>query len=391
MVAPPFIAADAAPTVRFARLLAAAALMLQGALALAQAVPDAPEIGARSYLLMDFASGQIIAENNADERLEPASLTKIMTAFAVFDELAADQLKLDEMAVVSRKARAMPGSRMFVEADSKVSIEALLKGLIVQSGNDASVALAEHIAGGEDAFAGLMNARAKEIGMANTNFENASGLPGEAHFSTARDLALLSRALIARHPELYKWHAIREYDWNGVTQRNRNRLLWRDDSVDGIKTGYTKAAGYCLVASAERDGMRLVSVVMGADNVGARVRQSEALLNYGFRFFESHTVYPANQPVTTARVWMGEDKQLPLGLGDALNVMVPRGRFADVTATIDVAERIEAPVSLGQPYGSVRVALDDDVLADRPLTALKPVARGGLLRRAADTVLELVQ
>ncbi len=269
-------------------------------------VPDAPSVGARAYILQDFDSGRVLAEVNADERMEPASLTKIMTAYVVFEELEQGKIAMEDQVLVSEKAWRMGGSKMFIEVDTKVSVEDLLKGLIIQSGNDASVALAEFIAGDEDAFADLMNQYAVRLGMTGTHFINASGLPHPEHYTTARDTATLAAAMIRDFPELYKIHAVKEYEYNGIVQHNRNKLLWRDESVDGLKTGHTESAGYCLVASAERDGMRLISVVMGSESERSRARESIALLSYGFRFFETHRLYGALEPLTEIRIWKGE-------------------------------------------------------------------------------------
>lgn len=266
-------------------------------------VPDAPQVGARAFLLQDFDSGRVLAESNADERMEPASLTKIMTSYVVFEELKQGNITLDDKVLVSEKAWRMGGSKMFIEVNTEVTIDQLLKGVIIQSGNDASVALAEYIAGDESAFADLMNQYALRLGMSGSNFVNASGLPHPDHYTTARDMATLAAAMIRDFPTLYKMHAEKQYEYNGIAQHNRNRLLWRDDSVDGLKTGHTESAGYCLVASAERDGMRLISVVMGSKSERSRAKESTALLSYGFRFFETHRLYGAREPLTQIRVW----------------------------------------------------------------------------------------
>jgi len=355
--------------------------------ALAQAaVPKPPEIAARAYLLEDFASGAVLVEHNADERLEPASLTKMMTAYVAFAELEAGNLALDDQAVVSEKAWRTPGSRTFIEVGTRVTVEDLLLGIIVQSGNDASVALAEHIAGDERTFAGLMNQYARRLGLENTHFVNSTGLPDPEHYTTARDLTALARALIRDFPERYKWHAIRTFTYNDIEQPNRNRLLWRDESVDGIKTGYTSSAGYCLVTSAERDGMRLISVILGSGSERERTQQAQALLNYGFRFFETHRLYAAREPVTRVRVWKGDRGELPVGPEHDLYVTVARGQYDRLNARIEVDSKVFAPVSEGERRGKVVVTLGDRTLAEVPLVALETVAEGTLWQRLADNV-----
>ena len=284
---------------RFVSLLCATLLTLFGSAAgAALDAPPPPDIGARSFVLMDFDSGRIIAEEKAEERLEPASLTKMMTAYIVLNELQMDKIKLDDEVLISEKAWRMPGSRTFVEVGKKVPVETLLKGMIVQSGNDATVALAEYVAGGEEVFANLMNRTAEELGMTASHFVNSTGLPHDDHYTNARDMAALARALIRDFPEHYSWYSIKQFTYNGITQYNRNKLLWQDDSVDGIKTGHTEAAGYCLVSSAKRDDMRLISVVLGAKSENARARESQKLLSYGFRFYETHRLYAPLEKLT---------------------------------------------------------------------------------------------
>jgi D-alanyl-D-alanine carboxypeptidase (penicillin-binding protein 5/6) len=350
-------------------------------------VPSPPQLGARSWLLQDMHRGRVLAEKGIDDPVEPASITKIMTAYAVFQELKAGNLQLTDPVTVSKKAWQMEGSRMFIEVGKQVDVEALLKGVIIQSGNDASVALAEHVAGDEATFAALMNRHAGRLGMTGSHFVNSTGLPHPEHLTTARDIATITRALIDEFPEYYAWFAEREMTFNGIKQHNRNRLLWRDESVDGVKTGHTQSAGYCLASSAERDGMRLVAVVLGADSEDARARQSLSLLNYGFRFFETHRLYAAGTPVTEVRLWKGAQQQLPLGVaaGD-LWVTVPRGRYRQLQPTMDVERRIVAPVGRGQEVGTLTVRLGDEVVASAPLVALQDVAEGSLWQRLGDTV-----
>ncbi len=364
-------------------ILLAAVLPAQ---AMPRLIPDAPSVDARGYMLLDYHSGHLLAERNSDERLEPASLTKMMTAYAVFHELRAGQIKLDDMVRVSKKAWRMPGSRMFIEVGSSVSVKELLKGMIIQSGNDASVALAEHVAGSEETFATLMNEHARNIGMGGTHFVNATGLPDPEHYSTARDLARLAAVLIREFPEYYAWYSEKEYTYGGITQQNRNLLLYRDNTVDGFKTGHTESAGYCLVASAKRGEMRLISVVMGTKSESARANESQKLLNYGFRFFETHKLYDAEQPLKAMRVWKGASDTVQLGLSAPLYITVPRGQYSKLSASLSVENAIIAPTSKGQNLGSVNVRLGDEVLAERPLVALEEVAEGSLWQRLFDNV-----
>ncbi len=347
-------------------------------------IPPAPTVAASSFYLSDHQSGRILAERNSDKKLPPASLTKIMTVYVVCRELQNGHLTLDEKATVSKKAWQTPGSRMFIEVNKQVSIEALLKGVIIQSGNDASVALAEHVAGDESTFASLMNQHAQRLGMSNTHFRNSTGLPMDDHYTTARDLAILTRAMINEFPEYYQWYAQREMTFNGIKQQNRNRLLRRDDSVDGVKTGHTEAAGYCLVASALRNDMRLISVVMGTASENARANESQSLLNYGFRFFETHKLYSAKEGLLETRVWKGDKKQLSVGISEDLYVTVPRRHFKDLKAETRVDAKIVAPVSAGQQVGTLNVSLAGDVMISKPLIAKSAIGKGGVLQRLYD-------
>jgi len=349
-------------------------------------VPAPPELKATAWLLQDHLSGHVIAEHAADARLEPASLTKMLTIYVVFAELKAGKIALSDRVLVSKKAWKMPGSRMFIEVDTQVGVEDLIKGVIIQSGNDASVALAEHVAGDEAAFADLMNQYALRIGMPGSHFVNSSGLPDPEHFTTARDMAMLAHALIRDFPDHYSLHAQKEFVFNGITQYNRNKLLWQDESVDGLKTGHTEAAGYCLVASAQRDGMRLISVIMGADGERSRARQSRALLAYGFRFFETHRLYERAKPIRDVRVWKGVSDFVPLGLRDDLFVTVPRGQYQRLTPIMEVDSRLEAPVVEGDVRGELRVEFDGELVVERPLMALRTVEEGNLWQRASDSV-----
>ena len=373
---------------RFTAFVLLTACALFSGLAAAQPpIPDPPNVAARGHLLMEFHSGRILAESNADERMEPASLSKIMTAYAVFRELQEGNISLKDEVTVSKKAWKTGGSKMFIEVGKKVSVEELLKGTIIQSGNDASVALAEFVAGSESTFAGLMNNHAERLGMLDTHFVNSTGLPDPNHYTSARDMAKVTHATISEFPEWYEWYAVKKYSFNGITQHNRNRLLWRDDSVDGVKTGHTESAGYCLVTSSLRDGMRLISVVMGTKSEDARAKESQSLLSYGFRFFETHKLYAAGSDLTRVRVWKGASEEVPLGLGEDLYVTIPRKRYDDLRANMSIEPQILAPVSQGRPYGKVNVALDDELIAQAPLLAQRDVAEGGLWDMAVDSVL----
>ncbi len=364
------------------------ALLLAPLLASAAAppVPPPPRVEARAWLLVDFDSGRQLAGENVDARVEPASLTKLMTAYIVFSEIEAGTIRLDEPVTISRKAWKTGGSKMFVRVDTQVPVEDLLKGMIIQSGNDASVALAEHAAGSEDAFASLMNQYAERLGMTGTHFVNSTGLPDPDHYTTARDLATLARALIRDFPDHYAWYSTKKFTYNGIEQFNRNKLLWRDPHVDGLKTGHTKSAGYCLVASAKRDGMRLISVVLGTASENARARESQKLLSYGFRFFETHKLYDAGQALTEARIWKGAEERLPLGLAEPLYITIPRRQYDRLKAEMEIATPIIAPARKDQRFGKVLVSLDGEVQAERPLIALKSIPEGGLASRLLDEV-----
>ncbi len=353
--------------------------------------PALPEIAASAYVLQDFNTGKILAENNADAKLAPASLTKIMTVYVVFREISNGHLHLQDLATISQKAWRTQGSKMFVDVNSQVSIEDLLKGVIIQSGNDASVALAEHVAGNELTFADMMNQHAQRLGMANSHFENSDGLPSPNHYTSARDLAILTSALIKEFPQYYPLFSQKEFTYNKITQQNRNMLLSRDESVDGVKTGHTEEAGYCLVASALRNDMRLISVVMGTKSVHARANENQNLLNYGFRFFESHRLYEGKKSLSEARIWKGDTDMLPLGLAEDLFVTIPRRQFNDIKAVINVDKMITAPVKEGDKLGTVSVTLKDQVLANKDLIALKTVGKGNIIRRLYDSAVILIK
>lgn len=349
--------------------------------------PSPPAIKARAYILQDYDSGTVLVEVNADQPMEPASLTKMMTVYVALAQLADGKFQMGDLVPISKKAWKMGGSKMFIEVGKQVPVEDLLKGIIIQSGNDASVALAEFVAGDESAFADLMNQYARQLGMTNSKFVNASGLPQPDHYSTARDMATVAIALIRDFPVEYAWHAVRSYTWNDITQYNRNPLLRRDDSVDGVKTGHTESAGYCLVASAKQGNMRLVSSLMGSASEDSRLRETRALLGYGFRFFETNRLYEGGAPISRVRVWQGESPQLETGIADDLYLTVPRGAFEKLDTSIALdEEKILAPVRAGQQLGVVRISLDGEAIAQRPLVALAELPQGGLWRRMSDTV-----
>jgi D-alanyl-D-alanine carboxypeptidase (penicillin-binding protein 5/6) len=347
-------------------------------------MPAAPTLGANSYILLDFNSGHVLVESNPDMRVEPASITKVMTSYVVFTELAGGNIKLDDLVNVSETAWRTGGSRMFIEPLMEVTVEQLLMGMVIQSGNDASVALAEHLAGSEDAFAGLMNHYAQQMGMTNSNFMNATGLPNEDHYTTARDVALLSVALIADFPGYYRWYSEKEYSFNNIRQHNRNNLLWRDPAVDGLKTGHTQAAGYCLAASAKRDGMRLVSVVLGSNSESSRVSESQTLLNYGFRFYETVQLYKAGQELAQGKVWKGEGEQIRLGIENELFVTIPRGRYDDLDAQVEMLPELIAPIAEGTEVGQIFIRLEDKEITSRALIALESINEAGFFGRTWD-------
>ena len=349
-------------------------------------IPQPPIIGARSYLIIDGTTGAELAALNPDERLAPASLTKLMTAYAVFRALDAQQITLDDLVVVSEKAWRTEGSRMFIEVGSRVTVQDLLLGMIVQSGNDASVALAEHTAGTEALFSQMMNQYATQLGMTSSNFTNSAGLPDDDHYTTARDMTKLARAIITEFPDYYKWYSVREFEYNSIKQQNRNTLLWQDPSVDGMKTGYTADAGYCLVSAAKRNGMRLISVVLGTSSPRARVSGSAALLNYGFRFFETRLLYRAGEVITSSRTWKGREELTTLGLAEDLYITIPRGSFDKIDSTLIMPARLMAPVAQGQLIGELLVNLEKSELLRMPLRALKNNPDGTFWQKTRDHV-----
>lgn len=354
-------------------------------------VPSAPQIAARAWLLVDAGSGQSLAEKGADSRVEPASLTKLMTAYLVFSAIKEGHLSMDQALTVSEKAWKAEGSRMFVKVGSQVKVADLVKGMIVQSGNDACITLAEGVAGSEEAFVSMMNQQAKRLGMTNTHFANATGLPDPQHYSTARDLAKLALALIRDFPEDYKFYSMKEYSYSGITQPNRNRLLWLDPYVDGLKTGHTESAGYCLIASAKRDNRRLLSVVIGADSDNARTVESQKLLNYGLQFFETVKLYGANQPVTTLRIYKGTSGSLGAGFTRDFYVTIPRGTSKQIQAQVITKQPMLAPVSRGQAVGTLRLSQNGKPIGDYSLVALSDVGVSGLIRRSWDSLMLMIR
>ena len=353
-------------------------------------VPSPPNTQGDAFILMDYHSDHMIAGRQVDQRFEPASLTKIMTGYIVFNELRKGNIALDDAVTISSKAWKMPGSKMFIEVGKQVTVHDLIKGMVIQSGNDASVALAEHIAGSEEVFAELMNKYAKSLGMTQSHFMNATGLPHPKHYSSARDMATLTKALITEFPERYNWYSEKKFTFNGITQYNRNKLLWQDPSVDGLKTGYTQAAGYCLVTSAQREQMRLISVILGTNSAKERVRESQKLLNYGFRFFETHTLYEAGQRLDDARVWEGAVDSIGLGIDKPVYVTVPRGQYKNLTIETIIDQEVTAPVKAGQTLGQLKISFDGDPIVERPLKALAEVKEGSFVKKLIDQLQQLL-
>ena len=371
----------------FVAMAMAFALAAGAVIAADTPVPSPPQVPGTAHILVDMESGRVLAESNADTRLEPASLTKIMTAHLVFRALKENKVKLDDQVLVSEKAWRTGGSRTFIDVNARVRLEDLLKGLIVQSGNDAAVALAEHVAGSEETFVKMMNEEARRLGMTGTSYANATGLPDPNHYGTARDLVKLTESTIRDFPEYYPWYAIKEFVHNNIKQTNRNLLLWRDESVDGVKTGHTKAAGYCLVASAKREGMRLISVIMGTKGDQERARETLSLLNYGFRFYEAHRLHGAGETLAQTKVWKGTKRDLSLGVASDLGVTVPRGQHAGISTRLEIEPRLVAPVARGQVVGRVFVEQGGNLMREAPLVALEEIPLGGWFRRLVDTIL----
>jgi D-alanyl-D-alanine carboxypeptidase (penicillin-binding protein 5/6) len=340
---------------------------------------------------MDASTGRVLASKQPDKHMGPASLTKLMTAYVVYHALDDGSIALEDEVRVSEKAWRMGGSQMFLEVGTTANVDELLDGLVVQSGNDAAVALAEHVAGSETAFVEQMNHYARELGLENTHFENPEGLSSETHYSSALDVARLSQAIIREFPKHYRRYSKKSFEYNSIEQYNRNDLLWSDPNVDGLKTGYTEEAGYCLATSSKRDGMRLISVVMGSPSEGARAEDSRALLAWGFRFYETHRLYARGEVLKEARIWKGARDQVPLGLADDLVVTIPRGEYEQLEANMSFPGRLVAPARKGESLGTVRVVLNGDAVAEAPLVALEEVPEGSFFQRTLDTVLQWFQ
>ncbi|MCY1208831.1 D-alanyl-D-alanine carboxypeptidase DacC [compost metagenome] len=370
------------------RLLLPAALLIIAPVSMAaqQIIPSPPQLAAKSYVLMDAQSGQVLVENNGDQRLPPASLTKLMTAYIATLEIRKGQIGETDPVTISENAWRTGGSRMFVQVNTQVSMSDLLHGIIIQSGNDASVAVAEHIAGSEDAFADMMNATAEKLGMTGSHFMNATGLPNPEHYSTAHDMATLARAIIYEDPAHYAIYSQKEFFWNNIKQPNRNLLLWRDKTVDGLKTGHTEEAGYCLVASAMRDNMRLIAVVFGTNSEQARAAETQKLLTYGFRFFETQTFYQKGAELAKAQVWKGAAREIKAGLAQDLTMTLPKGQLKKLQANMTLNPQLIAPIKQGDVIGKVEVKLEDQVVHSADLIALETVEEGGIFRRLWDSI-----
>ncbi|MCZ2723380.1 D-alanyl-D-alanine carboxypeptidase [Marinomonas sp. 15G1-11] len=349
-------------------------------------IPAPPQLSASSYILMDAYTGDVLVENNSHQELPPASLTKLLTAYIVEYELARGNVSLDDKVSISEKAWRMEGSRMFIREGTQVSLEDLMRGIVIQSGNDASVAVAEHVAGSESAFADLMNQHAQILGMKNSHFVNSTGFPADGHVSSAFDLALLSRAKIIQFPDNYPMYSEKYFTYNGIKQPNRNKLLWRDSTVDGLKTGHTDEAGYCLAASAVRNGTRLITVVMGTSSDEARAAETQKLLNYGFRYFETRKLYSRGQVVNEAKVWGGENESVKIGFAEDVLVTIPRQQTDALPATLDLQPVIEAPIAVGDVLGKIVVGTEGNVLLERDVVALEAIEEGGLFKRLLDKV-----
>jgi D-alanyl-D-alanine carboxypeptidase (penicillin-binding protein 5/6) len=373
----------------FGRLLVITLIIgfLPSALLAQIAAPSPPTLQAKGYLLMDFNSGRVLASKNPDERLEPASITKLMTAYTVFRAIKSGQISIDEEVRISEKAWRTPGSRMFIEVDSRIPVEMLLPGMIIQSGNDASVALAEHIAGTEATFAEIMNNLATELGMTNTHYVNSTGLPAENHYTSAADISILASALIREFPDYYRWYSQKQFSYNGISQGNRNALLWRDESVDGMKTGYTESAGYCLVSSAERDGMRLISVVLGTKSPAARANESQALLNYGYRFYETQLLWEKGEIIAQTRVWKGTDENIDLIVNNSVYVTIPKGTADQLETRIEIPDQVIAPVSQETPIARATTIVGGETVAAADLYSAITVPEGSLMQTTWDEVL----
>ena len=378
---------------RFAQRLSLLVTLLAAPLAASadSAIPSPPQLAAKSYVLMDGASGKVLVENNGDQRLPPASLTKLMTAYIATLEIRKGKIGEQDLVTVSEHAwrtggAASGGSTMFLPLNSQVKVDDLLHGIIIQSGNDASIAIAEYIAGSEDAFADMMNATAERLGMKNSHFMNATGLPHPEHYSSAHDMAILARAIINEDQQHYAIYSQKEFFWNNIKQGNRNLLLWRDSTVDGLKTGHTEEAGFCLVASAVREGARMITSVFGTDSEKTRAAETQKLLTYGFRFFETQTFYKAGQELAQAQVWKGTTRQVKAGLAQDLSLTLPKGQVKQLKASMVLEPQLVAPLKVGDVIGKVEVKLGEEVVHSADLVALEPVEEGGFFRRLWDSI-----
>ncbi|HSI44454.1 MAG TPA: D-alanyl-D-alanine carboxypeptidase family protein [Methylotenera sp.] len=355
-------------------------------------IPPPPSLAVKAYILLDFNSGHVIAASNSDMRVEPASLTKIMTAYLAFKALKNGHLSLTQTLPVSEKAWKIEGSKMFIEPNKPVTVDELLHGTIIQSGNDSSIALAEGIASSEELFADMMNKEAQRLGMKNTHYMNATGLPDPQHYTTAADLATLAAALIRDFPAEYaKYYSTKEYTYNKITQPNRNRLLWLDPNVDGMKTGHTESAGFCLISSAKRNDMRRISVILGAPNDSARATESQKLLNYGFQFFDSHLVYKQGQTISQLKVWKGSENQVASTVAKDLYVTIPKGEYTNIKATMSSIQPLIAPIKKGQVVGTIKFNLNRQTIDEQKLVAAKSIEGAGILGRAWDSIKLLLQ
>lgn len=383
-----FMKSDKRAIMKFFRVFMKSLLWLLLCLAVLPAFAQQPalSIAAKSYTLIDFHTGQTLISQNADERLEPASLTKLMTAYVVFSALKQKRIALDQVVPVSNTAWRMVGSRMFIEPNKRVTVDELIRGMIVQSGNDACVALAELIAGSEEIFAHLMNEEAARLQMTNTHFTNSTGLSHPNHYSSAHDLALLAAAIIRDFPEFYSLYSLREYTYNGITQSNRNRLLWLDPNVDGMKTGWTAAAGYCLITSSKRDDRRLISVVMGTATANVRSKESQRLLNYGFQFFDTAHPYKKHQEITNLQIWKGSQNTLKVGFDRDIYFSLPKGQADKLKAKMEYRQPLIAPINQGQEVGVVRFSLGNQELAAYPLVSLETIGAASIFGRAWDSI-----
>ena len=375
---------------KFCSKLIAIALIfssLSSALLAQIAAPSPPKLAAKGYLLIDFKSGQALGSMNQDERLDPASITKLMTAYAVFRAIKSGQINIEDEVRVSEKAWRTPGSRMFIEVGTRVPVELLLPGMIIQSGNDASVALAEHVAGTEETFAEVMNQLAAELGMTNTHYVNSTGLPAENHYTSATDISILATALIREFPDYYRWYSQKQFSYNGISQGNRNALLWRDESVDGMKTGYTESAGYCLVSSAERDGMRLIAVVLGTNSPAARASESQALLNYGFRFYETQLLWEQGEIIGSTRIWKGTEENIDLLIKDSVYVTIAKGTSDQLETNVEIPDKLMAPIQQTTPVARATASIDGETVAAADLYSSIAVPEGSLMQTSWDEVL----